>query len=544
MAIVQISRIQHRRGRKLTDSGMPQLSSGELGWAIDTQELYIGNGAVSEGAPAVGNTKVLTEHDDFFEYAKLYSYKPTNNLWNSVVPTARTLQERLDDFVTVHSFGAVGDGVTDDTEAFQNAFDNLYLSTEVNNRVVLYVPAGTYILSDTLYIPPYVVLRGAGKNKTVLKNSSTTMFRTVNGSSTPGSYNNDSTTSIYAVSPNQARYIDMSDFTVEVDGLYTGLDLIDCANSKFHNIRFEGNWTTGNNTDATIRAINLTSSSTTVTCRNNIFSQIEVDGFYHGVYSDYDVRDNVWKDSIFYMCRYGVSFGEQSNIGTPGQTYGPLHNVIETCIFDMIDREGLKVINGEYNTSKDNKYHNVGNDGGSPSVAISGNISFSGYTNVSDSDYFERTQYLTENKWSSVDVYQKEYIPEVTGRTYYKNQYANSVIVGQQLVQMELLKFPFVETGVIYIDYVYSADTTGTGNIVVKEGTIELVCNSEYGLGIVIVNDDYTFIGDAVYNTAMQFTANFQDYSGNGNIDTIGLECINSMPVATDNFVFTMRVKS
>ena len=54
MAVVQISKIQIRRGRKNTGSGLPQLSSGELGWAIDSQELYIGNGAVAEGAPTVG----------------------------------------------------------------------------------------------------------------------------------------------------------------------------------------------------------------------------------------------------------------------------------------------------------------------------------------------------------------------------------------------------------------------------------------------------------------------------------------------------------
>ena len=36
MPIVQISRIQHRRG-KATD--LPQLAAGELGWSVDTQRL-------------------------------------------------------------------------------------------------------------------------------------------------------------------------------------------------------------------------------------------------------------------------------------------------------------------------------------------------------------------------------------------------------------------------------------------------------------------------------------------------------------------------
>ena len=63
MAVVSISRIQQRRGRAKSGTGLPQLASGELGWAIDTQELYIGNGSVSEGAPAVGNTRILTQYD-------------------------------------------------------------------------------------------------------------------------------------------------------------------------------------------------------------------------------------------------------------------------------------------------------------------------------------------------------------------------------------------------------------------------------------------------------------------------------------------------
>ena len=60
MAVVQISRIQVRRGRALQGTGIPDnLASGEFAWAMDTQELYIGNGSVAEGAPAVGKTKII-----------------------------------------------------------------------------------------------------------------------------------------------------------------------------------------------------------------------------------------------------------------------------------------------------------------------------------------------------------------------------------------------------------------------------------------------------------------------------------------------------
>ena len=74
MAVVQISKIQLRRGKE-QETGIPQLAGGEMAWAVDTQKLYIGNGAVSEGAPAVGNTRILTETDNILDIAGSYSYK-------------------------------------------------------------------------------------------------------------------------------------------------------------------------------------------------------------------------------------------------------------------------------------------------------------------------------------------------------------------------------------------------------------------------------------------------------------------------------------
>jgi hypothetical protein len=59
MAVIQISRIQHRRGLQ---SDLPNLASAELGWSVDTRKLYIGNGTIEEGAPSIGKTEVLTQY--------------------------------------------------------------------------------------------------------------------------------------------------------------------------------------------------------------------------------------------------------------------------------------------------------------------------------------------------------------------------------------------------------------------------------------------------------------------------------------------------
>lgn len=59
MAVIQISRIQHRRG---LEADLPNLASAELGWSVDTRKLYIGNGTTEEGAPSIGKTEILTEY--------------------------------------------------------------------------------------------------------------------------------------------------------------------------------------------------------------------------------------------------------------------------------------------------------------------------------------------------------------------------------------------------------------------------------------------------------------------------------------------------
>jgi len=242
MAVVQISRIQNRRGLKNSQTGFPQLASGELGWAIDTQELYIGNGAVSEGAPAVGNTKILTEHDDIFNYVKSYEYAYNNSAITTGIgnfPTARTLQDRLDDLVSVRAFGAVGDGTTDDTVALQRAIDQLFLNSASKNsyssRVLLYIEPGEYMISNTLHIPPHAHLIGSGSNSTVIRHKPITVTGIIQTTSTTTTVTNLST----------------------VSGLKAGMVLSTSSGTgKF------GGYTTISSIDSVNMTISITSSST------------------------------------------------------------------------------------------------------------------------------------------------------------------------------------------------------------------------------------------------------------------------------------------
>lgn len=70
MAVTQISKIQIRRGLQ---ENLPQLSSAEMGWSIDEQRLFIGNGTLAEGAPMVGVTEILTAQSIYSELALIES---------------------------------------------------------------------------------------------------------------------------------------------------------------------------------------------------------------------------------------------------------------------------------------------------------------------------------------------------------------------------------------------------------------------------------------------------------------------------------------
>jgi hypothetical protein len=63
---------------------------------------------------------------------------------------ATTVQSKLREVVSVKDFGATGDGTTDDTTAIQAAITY----AQSGNGCVVYMPAGIYVISDTLDITP------------------------------------------------------------------------------------------------------------------------------------------------------------------------------------------------------------------------------------------------------------------------------------------------------------------------------------------------------------------------------------------------------
>jgi Major tropism determinant N-terminal domain len=414
MAVVQISRIQIRRGQANSGSGLPQLASGEMAWAIDTQELYIGNGAVSEGAPAVGNTKIITEND--FSQASVlstllqYSYKSSDvNIVTGVDannPVLRYLQNRLDDQVNLLDFITPADVTSGNySTALQRAVNQLFLnpaSKSSNNtadgyvsRVELQLPAGEFNFSSTLYIPSYATIVGVGSEKTILNYTGTGVaIQFVNDTSSIGSPSSISST--FGV--NQPRYVTLKGLSIYTSTANQTCLQLDCVrNSIFDDLNIKGNW--GNVYNANSKGIALNAVSSIVTCENNTFTNITITGFSYPLYSKQDVLYNTFTNFSIFNSFKGISFGEGSNGTTIGQQFGPSNNIIENFAFTNILEHAIYIERGINNNIQNIQMDNVGNNGGGHVTITYPQIYFGQYGNISSNIRSDRTADLANNSY-------------------------------------------------------------------------------------------------------------------------------------------------
>src|SRR5690606_3896479 len=77
----------------------------------------------------------------------------------------RTVADKLRECLSVLDFGAVGDGITDDTQAFLDTIE--YAAT---NGLSIYIPNPSveYIINDTLYFDAGIKVFGESRAKTIL----------------------------------------------------------------------------------------------------------------------------------------------------------------------------------------------------------------------------------------------------------------------------------------------------------------------------------------------------------------------------------------
>lgn len=344
MAVVQISKIQVRRGQKNSNSGIPQLSSAEFAWAVDSQELFIGNGSVLEGAPYVGNTKVLTEHDNILELASSYQFASDDTAITLSVP--RSLQSKEDETVSVADFGAVGDGSTDCVAAFETAFTELFRNANENYKKELLIPNGEYLFTTDLAVPSGVILRGETRLGAVLNIGDNNIRLITSQGLELGDFN----------STNRPQNLRWSNFTIKRT---TGtLTLSGLAESRFQDIRFLGEYNLGNAvTLATVPAAVFWQNTVIGTRAHNLVFDNCV--FEQNAVSAKCLQSDVFDTAVrFQNCKFFVNDTAIyiDGVATQGNRWQ-----INDCEFEEVANQAFRSTAGRGTLIQRSKFKSVGN---------------------------------------------------------------------------------------------------------------------------------------------------------------------------------------
>ena len=343
---MQISKIQVRRGQKNSNSGVPQLSSAEFAWAVDSQELFIGNGSVLEGAPYVGNTKILTEHDNILDLARGYQY--ASNDTSITLSVSRSLQSKLDEYVSVTDFGAVGDGSTDCVLAFETAFTQLFRNVNLNYRKVLVIPNGEYLFTSDLAIPANAIIQGETQNGAVLNIGSNNIRLITSTGLELADF----------ASGNRPQNIKVSNLTIQRT---TGqLSLSGIANSSFENITVLGEYILGGTVTS------LASEPAAVFWENGLIGTRVTDlQFKNCLFQGNSIAIKCLQSSVydtaikFDQCKFFVSDTAIyiQGVETQGNKW-----TISQCDFEEVANQAFRSTFGQGTIIQQSKFKNVGNN--------------------------------------------------------------------------------------------------------------------------------------------------------------------------------------
>jgi hypothetical protein len=435
VAIVQISRITQRKG--LT-ADLPQpLAGAEFGWATDERRLFIGNGTIEDGAPVVGNTEVLTEFSDVLAFSTAYTYQGAAAGYtvqtgpSTSSPESQSIQARLDSYAVVTDFGAMGDGVTDDTAAINRALYQLFCR-EVNTAIrrSLFFPAGTYVVTDTIAIPPYALLYGEGSNSSIIKftvnpwtsaisypagvlvSNSGSFYRanfdvpigTALGSTTGsgqyywGNINTGAATTLPSsvastadslqqtgvnIGSNGAttpQYITLQDMSFATDQLNDPFLWQNAQQCSAKGVTFAGGGTTSTLTGTTGNTHAVNYAGTSPACKNIIMDTCKFSGCTFGTYTSATLQGITYSNSTFDTLYQGLYFSTNAT-GV---------RIVQNT-FDNIYVEGIVFSACSLNASAYNTFYDVGNHFAGIGSPASNIILISGDNNVSVGDMFTRT---------------------------------------------------------------------------------------------------------------------------------------------------------
>jgi Pectate lyase superfamily protein len=348
MAIVSISRLQQRRG--LLADLPANLNEAEFGWCLDTRQLFIGNGNTY-----TGNSQILTQWSPNDQIITHTYQGDTGVSAQGTVP--RRLGSILDDSLNVKDYGAFGDGITDDTAAIQQAIEDEYAriatnpASSLSSRNVINFPAGTYLISDTIKLYPYITLLGEGINRTSINLApglDMPVFRTADSLGQTGANIGTNGAQI----PVSINVMDMN--VVAADNVANPIIFLQrCQLITIENVVMLGGWVPKNDPSTGSHGIEIQSLGTSIKTNDIYLNGVTVKFCSNAIVSDDQVQ------SVNVMTNRFIN--NYNGVYLEGAKNGPSNVRVSNSEFTNIDNYGMFVntLNSGI-TSMNNIYTNVG----------------------------------------------------------------------------------------------------------------------------------------------------------------------------------------
>jgi len=555
VAILQISRITARKG--LVEDLPQPLAGAELGWATDERRLFIGNGPLEDGAPVVGNTEILTEFSDILSFAGQYTYKgeaagyTAQTGVTSGSPVSQSIQSRLDSYAVVTDFGAVGDGQTDDTAAINRALFQLYcVQANTQIRRSLFFPAGNYIITNSILIPPYACLYGEGSNSSILDfqvqnwAANTAYAQGVLVYYVPGSAYYRSVVSVPATgitisNPAYWTAVSLPSYVVQTaDSLQqigvniatngaiapTNIEitsmgirtnqlndamLIDKAQQcSFSHMTITGPLLAGDLTTSVddTRAVDWLSTPS-LPCTQINFDNCKFSGFTYGINTDQQIRGATVSNGAFDTLYQGAVLGgvTPSNGGATGVKF--ISNS-----FDNIYEQGLVFNNVSLNSSGYNIFYDVGNHFNGTALPSTAVITIDAINNVSVGDMFQRTTAYS-GSFPRIQLYNSvtQTVPASIGvdsaaqiqMGSFVRETGTQATLSAGAVSTTLFTVSSVQIKAFKMDYTITVETSA------RTGTITVVNDADDSAG-----DGLSYVDDFVQNSDTDVTLAVTDVAG------------------------------
>jgi len=528
VAIVQISRITNRKG---LEEDLPQpLAPAELGWAVDTRQLYIGPGTLAEGSPDErNNVEILTEYSDILATQTAYTYSGLAATGYTVQtgvtagsPISQSLQSRLDSYCVVTDFGATGNGTTDDTAAINRALNQLYcVQANPQIRRSLFFPAGNYLITNTILVPPYAMLYGEGPESSILNFFVTEWTSTVAyaagvlvksgglyyrsnfavpvgtaltstvggqyywGNITSGAANglpgyimqtassNGQQTGVNIVSPFEPQNILISNMSMITNQIMDGMLMEYAHDCAFTNVSIQGALTTSELDSAAddIAAVRWSSTTSLVTNHVN-FDNCSFSGFTYGTNTDQQIEGVTISNCKFDTLYQGVYLG-----GATPVNGGPTGVRLISNVFDNIYVQGIVIDGVSLNTTTNNVFYDVGNHFNGSALPASSIIDIDTDNNVCLGDMFERTTAQAGTLYPRIDLNNTASIAMENGYrlqqgTYKRESGVNFTLVDNVAVAAQILTFNANIVKAVQINYTIVRGTAvRTGVYTIVAGT-------------------------------------------------------------------------